>query len=79
MQGLYEVLIVQASDRFEGASLLHAAFVAEMNLSFDRPDNGGREEDELTQITERMEAWYESMLLLAIARSEKASPRLEAQ
>lgn len=79
MKGLCQVSLDLVSDRLGCPSVLNAAFVTEMNLAFDRIENGGGAEDAFNNITECVVAWYENMARIEMEHAEKAALHLDAE
>lgn len=74
MQRVYQVQVDQIFDRFTCPSEIHTGFVAEMNISFERIENGSVSEDGIDHVAEWLTIWYENMLPLDIKHTEKVRP-----
>lgn len=79
MQGLYQVPVDMASDRFSCPSALYADVLAETNLAFARIYTGGRTDEDLDHIFGRLAELYERMPVLDIKRDNDAVQREQAK
>lgn len=78
MKGLYQVPVGLALDQFGYPSVIHAEFVADMNLAFARIDNGSGTDDDLEHLSGLIAELYWRMPVLVTKHAANAAPRKEA-
>lgn len=78
MQGLYQVPVDLASDRFDYPNVTHTDFVADMTAAFSRLDEGGDEPEEQDTLLRRLLSWYARMPTVDSRCEPKTAPHPEA-